>query len=99
MKTIAAHAPIGDRGRQGKCLRNGFLRTMKCRIETRNLRELGCTLGDRTDGLQVVRLMQRCERNQPIEFGEHLCVDTHWRRELHPAMDYATTNGEQLPAT
>ena len=57
MKTIAAHAPIGDRGRQGKRLRDGVLRAMKCRIEARHLRELWRSLGDGTDGLQVVRLV------------------------------------------
>jgi len=45
---------------------------MKRRVETRDLRQSRPVDHDRADGLQIVRLMQRRERNVALEAVQHV---------------------------
>jgi hypothetical protein len=48
-------------------------------VETGHLRHVGPPFGDGANGQQIVRLMQRCERRELLEFGEYERLDAHRR--------------------
>ena len=72
MKAVAPHAALGDRGRQREGLRHLGLRAMERGVEAGHLRQLRAQLRDDLDRLEVVRLMQRRQRAQLLERGDHL---------------------------
>ena len=75
---------------------------MEGSVEAGDLRQFRDHLGDRLDGREVVRLVQRGQRHQAPELRHDGVVDARRRGELHPAMDDAMaecqhrTAGQQL---
>ena len=72
MKSVALDSGLGQIARQGERLGEFGLNPVECRVETRDLDDLRCMLSDRTDGLQVMRLVQGCQRDQrckPLDDG------------------------------
>ena len=77
MEPVAPNALFGEPARQregGSDLRLGMV---KRRIETGDLRQGRVQLRDRRDGGEMMRLMQRSERNEASQFGNDLSVDPY----------------------
>ena len=72
---------------------------MEPRVEARDLRHLGHARGERAYRPQVVRLMQRCERHQPLQFRDDLGGDAHRARVVDTAVNDAMSHRAQLPDT
>ena len=68
---------------------------MKRGVEARDLRQRRRASRDGPDRREVVRLMQRRERNQRFELGERRVVDQHGLREAHAAVDDAMADGDE----
>ena len=63
---------VADLARQRHQLGDRRLAAMKAGVEAGDLRHVGQPLGDRFDRREVVRLMQRRQRNQRSQLVEHL---------------------------
>ena len=48
------------------------------------------------DGGEVMRLMQRRQRNEAGQLGDHLRIDANRRRVAHPAMHHAVAGCDQF---
>jgi hypothetical protein len=62
---------------------------MKGGVKTGDLGEVGAAFQEEPDGRQVVRLVERDERDQPLKGGQHLRVDPHRLRVIQPPVDDA----------
>src|SRR5258707_8863046 len=96
MKSVAPHAGSGDGWRQRKGLRHLCLDAMKCRVEAGHLEQVRTKLCDDVDGLEVVGLMQRCERGELSERGNHLGGDQHSFGKPHPTVHDAMADRHEL---
>ena len=88
VEAIAPYAGLRELARQRELLRQGRLALMEGGVEAGDLRDMRRGLGDRFDGGQIVRLMQRGERNQRASVGHHAGIDPDRRGEFGPAMDH-----------
>ncbi len=61
--------------RQSKRLRNRRLRAVKRGVEAGDLEEGGLAFRHDSDRGEVVRLVKRGERDEPVEGSEHIGVD------------------------
>ena len=86
MKPVAPYPFFSIAARQGEGLCHRRLRAVKCRIEACNLRQRRRHLRHRFDSRQIVRLMQRSQRDESLQLGQRFRVDEHRRGELHAAM-------------
>ena len=68
---------------------------MKGRVEARDLQDFGLHGSDRPDGQEVVRLVQRCERDQGFQIGDHVIVDGHVRVVSRAAMHDAMADRDR----
>ena len=89
MEAVAAHPLGGERPRQGELLCERRRAAMKGGVEAGDLRHFGCDGADRADRGDVVRLVQRRQRHQFLDRGEHFVVDQHRLRISEAAMDHA----------
>jgi hypothetical protein len=89
MKTVAAYPFRRQIARQSVRSRDIGLVVVKRGIETRDLREMRRRIRYRTNGRDIVRLMQRREGDQRIEIGKHLLVDQDGLGVRNPTMDDA----------
>ena len=64
-------------------------------VEAGHLRQVGLDRGDRADAGEIVRLMQRRERTERLQLGEHRRTDAHRRHEVDTAMHHPVTDAEQ----
>jgi len=75
-------------------LRDLRVAAVKRRIEAGDLGQLRQTVQQQSDRSEIVRLMQRCQRNELLECPQHTCVESHRAREfkaaMHDAMTYAS---------
>ena len=68
MKAVSLHAVLAKIARQRHQFGDCRLAAMKAGVEAGNLRHAGQALGDGFDGRQIVRLMQRRQRDQSMKF-------------------------------
>lgn len=64
-------------------------------VEAGDLRQPGQRRRDRPDAGEVVRLMERRQRAERVEPGEHRIVDPNRRAEIGAAVDHPVTDPEQ----
>ena len=95
MESIASYAAVGDRPRECKCLCHLGLGTVECGVEASDLRQLRRASQQGADRRQVVRLMQRCERNVLVQRRQHRRVDANRSAVLEPAVNDAVSNSCQ----
>ena len=95
VKTVTAHAALGDGGRQRECLRYLRLRTVECGVEACDLRQFRPALGEQANRHQIVRLVQRRQRHVFLELREHLGRDERRLGEIEAAVYDAMANGDQ----
>ena len=74
VEAVALHAGLADLARQRHQLGDRRLAAMEARVEAGDLRHAGQPLGDRLDGREVVRLVERRERDEPPQFLEDLAA-------------------------
>jgi hypothetical protein len=71
VEAVAAHALGGDGARQGEQLRDFGLAAVEGGVEAGHLRHAGQRGAERVDAGQVVRLVQRRQRNEAAQFVDH----------------------------
>ena len=98
MEAVASHTLVIVPPRQPERLHHVRLRPMECGIETRHLRQMRRVRGDGADRRQVVRLVQRGQRHQRVEFRQHRIIHPHGGSEVHAAMHDAVTDSRDLLA-
>ncbi len=95
MKTVAAHATLGKCMRKCERLRHRWLAVMERRVEARDLRQLRRAGKERLDRRQVVRLVQRRERNVFFEPRNHRGVETDRLDEFQSAVHDAVPDRDK----
>ncbi len=95
MKTVPPDAAFGDRLRQRERLRDRGLATVERGIEARDLRQVRRAGEQRPDRREVVRLVQRRERDVLLECGEHRRVDAGGLGVLETPVHDAMADGYQ----
>ena len=95
METVAANATVGDRGRQGKGLGHLGLVAMKGGIEATHLRQLRLVLQQQADRLEVMRLVQRCQRDELLQVSDDLGGQPHRRSVGEAAVHHTMADGGQ----
>ena len=98
VKSIAANAFLREAPRQGERLRQIGLGAMEGRVEAGDLRYLRRGHHDRTDGGEVMRLMQGRERLEFGEVVEHGLGHPHRRGVVETPVDHAMTEGDNRPS-
>ncbi len=92
MKAVAAHAFIVKAPGQGKGVGHEGVLAVKGGVETRHLQRLPKGRHGRADAGQVVRLVQRRQGGQRVELLQHLGVDPHRLRKMHPTVHHAVAH-------
>ena len=95
MKTIAAHALCVQLRRQREHLGNLRIAAVERSVEAGHLRQLRQTFEQQADRREIVRLVQRRQRNEFLERLQHLRVDSYGPAELEPAMHDAVAYANQ----
>ena len=96
MKTVTTHAGIVQLGRNRETLCDVGIGGVERGIEARYLRQVRPALEQGADRRQVVRLMQRRERNEFLERGEDICVEPHRLRVFQPAVHDAVADRREF---
>jgi hypothetical protein len=99
MKAVAAYPLLIQRVRQWECLLDLGCSAVKCGIETRYLRQFGIEAQCHLDGSKIMRLMQRRERHQRLEFGQQLSGHARRSRMMQAAMDDTVAERRERPVT
>ena len=94
METIPPNALCGEPPRQGESLRHPRLGTMESGVETRDLRHLGRGVHDGSYRGEVVRLVQRRQRFELRQFGQHLQRHADGSIIAHAAVDHTVSNAD-----
>ena len=84
------------RNRETVC--NGAMAAVKGRVEARDLKQFRTPLQQGADRRQVVRLMQRCERNICLEVRNHRLVNSDRPVVFRAAMDDPMADRDQVEA-
>src|ERR1700757_2925434 len=87
VESIAPYAALGDRAGECECLRYLGLDAVECGVEARDLWQLRRALEQGADRREIVRLVQRRERNVLLQRREHFRVDANRPTVFEPAMD------------
>ena len=95
MESVASYAAVGDRPRQCECLCDLGLGTVECGVEASDLRQLRRASQQGADRRQVVRLMQRCERNVLLQRRQHRRVDANRFAVLEAAVNDAMSDSRE----
>ena len=74
------------------------LAAVKRGVEAGNLRDGGRRLRNGPDRRQIMRLVQRRQRDQPGKRIDHRRVDPGWRGEAGSAMHHPMADAQNLPA-
>ena len=93
METVAAHALLLQRLRQGEGKVHLGHAGVEGRVEARDLWQLGKRRPELADTLQVVRLVQRRQRVEARQLRQHLVGHQHRPREHAAAMHHAVRDG------
>jgi hypothetical protein len=86
VKAVSADVLAGDIARQAGQLRELRQAGVKGRIEAGDLREFGPANSNRNDAGDIVRQMQRRERDQPVQVGFQLRCDQSRTGAIRTAM-------------
>ena len=92
VKAVALHAGAADLPGQRNQFRDGRLTAMEARVEAGDLRHAGKPLGHRVNRRQVVRLMERGERDQLPQILQNRRRDNGRTGEPCAAMHDAVTD-------
>jgi len=98
VKTVAAHALGGEFARQGEQLRDGWLAAVEGGVEAGGLRHLGQGSAHGVDASEVVRLVQRRERDELAQRLNGGVVEADRRGKALAAMHDAMADADDLPA-
>ena len=98
VEAVAPHAGFVQLRGQREALRDVGIGAVERGIEAGDLRQLRRALEQAPDRREVVRLMQRRERNQLLERRHHVRIDAHRLREVEPAVHDAMSDADQLVA-
>ena len=96
MEAVAANAGVVKLRREREPLRELGRRPVERGVEARNLREIRRTLGEQSDGREVVRLVEWGERHERLELPEEVSVDARGRGVREPAVHHAVADAEQF---
>jgi hypothetical protein len=96
VEAVALHSCCADVAQQRNHLGDGRLAAMKAGVETGDLRHARKLLGDRVDRCQVVRLMERSERNQRSQLLQNRRGDDGGTCKAGAPMDNAMTDAEHV---
>ncbi len=99
VEAITLHPGGTDLARERNQVSHGRLPAVKAGVEAGDLRDVGKPLGNGIDRRQVVRLMERRERNQRAKFLHHVRRDQRGRSEPRPTVDDAMADTEDAGAT
>src|SRR5271166_3553329 len=94
MKAVAADALSMKMLRNSVVIGDGGMLPVKGSIEACNLRQSRPVDHDRPYGLQIMRLMQRRERDVPLEAVQHLLRYKNRLIEFRAAMHHAMADGD-----
>ena len=89
MKAVAAHALVVIGAGQGVGVVDEGMAAMEGGVEAGDLRRRRESLHRRFDAGDIVRLVERRERNERRKLGERCVVDQDWRGVIRPSMDDA----------
>ena len=95
MEAVAEDAALGDRLRQRERLRDRRLAAVERGVEAGHLRQLRQPLEQHPDRRQVVRLVQRRERDVLFERREHRRIDAHRLGVLEAAVHDPMTDADE----
>jgi hypothetical protein len=98
VEAVALDAFGRQRARDGEGLGDRRVGAVEGGIEAGHLTDIGQQAGDGLDAVEVVRLMQRGEGDEALEFLDDFAVDRDRRRKKLAAMDNAMADGRQIPA-
>ena len=96
MKAKAPQAPLVIGARQRVGVVDEGVAAMKRRVETHHLRHARKRPVGGLDAGEVMRLVQRRERRQRLEFGDQRRVDDGRLRVIRSAMHHAVADGADL---
>ena len=94
VESVALHDARADVARQRHDLGDGGLPPVEAGVEASYLRHAGKLLGDRVDRRQVVRLMERSERNQRSQLLQNRRGEDGGTCKAGTPMDNAMTDAE-----
>ena len=98
VKAVALHAGVAKFLRKRNEVGERGLRPVEAGVETGDLRDGGQALGYCFDGREIVRLMERRERNQTVQLFENLRCDQSRTAEARAAMHDAMSDGQDAGA-
>ena len=98
MEAVAPDADLVKLLRQREPLRDIRIRPMERRVEARDLRELWRALEQRSDRGQIVRLVQRRQRDELLQRLQHTGIHADRRGVLQPAVNDPVTDPDQTVA-
>src|ERR1043166_4357304 len=96
MKAVSADAVGVEALRNRVAVRDRIVRSMKGGIKAGDLRKIGLTRADRPDRREIVRLVQRRQRNVAREAGKNVVVDPDWPAIIRSAVNNAMPNRDRL---
>ena len=96
VESVAPDALLMEGAREGQARGDRRLVVVKRRVETGHLRKARAELRNRTDGGQIVRLVQRGERVELFQCIKDCVVDETRCGELGPAVDDTVANRDHL---
>ena len=79
MKAVTSHAFTGEFTRDGVVCNQLAVGVMEGGIKTSDLHQIWIQFAQRHHSGDVVRLMQRCKRNQTSQLSNYRIVNDHWR--------------------
>lgn len=88
MKTVAPHAFPVEGLRDGVAVGRFGMVPVKGRVEAGHLKHVGQEFPDRPDRRQIVRLVERGERNVGLQRPDHRIIHRHMAVVDRPAMDH-----------
>ena len=96
MESVAAHAGVVQLGRDREAPRDVGIGRVERGVEARDLGQLGPPLEQERDRGEVVGLVQRRERDELLQQGDHVAVDPHRLGVIRPAVDHAVSDGLEV---
>jgi hypothetical protein len=95
VEAVAADTVLVERFRNGVAVGHLRMAAVEGGIEAGNLQDVGLHRADRPDRQEVVRLVQRRQRDQDLQPGDHVIVDGHMRIIGRTAMNDTMTDGNR----
>jgi hypothetical protein len=99
VKAVSLHTGTADLARQGNHFRDGWLSTVKTRVEACDLWDIWQPVGSRFYRCKIVRLMQRGEWHQAMKFRNDLWCYQRRAGEARAAMHYSMANAHYSRST